>query len=265
MSRLAQKTALVTGAARGIGEAIARSFAAEGAFVYLSDIRHEEGERVAESIGSNARYLPLDVREENDWEKAVQTILTEQGKLDILVNNAGITGLEQGAAHNPEHASLDDWHAVHHTNLDGTFLGCRCAIRAMRPQGHGSIINISSRSGLVGIPPAAAYASSKAAIRNHSKSVALYCAQQGLKIRCNSIHPAAIFTPMWEPMLGEGEKRTAVMEAMVRDIPVHRFGQSEEVAMLAVLLASDEATYITGSEFNIDGGLLAGTSASPKQ
>ncbi len=106
-----------------------------------------------------------------------------------------------------QHASLADWRAVHHTNLDGTFLGCRYAIAAMKEKGAGAIINMSSRSGLVGIPMAAAYASSKAAIRNHSKSVALYCAQMGWAIRCNSIHPGAILTPMWEPMLGEGDAR----------------------------------------------------------
>jgi NAD(P)-dependent dehydrogenase (short-subunit alcohol dehydrogenase family) len=132
----------------------------------------------------------------------------------------------------------------------------------MRPTKAGSIINISSRSGMVGIPQATAYASSKAAIRNHTKSVALYCAEQGLNIRCNSIHPAAILTPMWEPMLGDGEDREARMASFVADTPARRFGQPEEVAALAVLLASDEARYITGTEMTIDGGLLAGSAAS---
>ena len=133
----------------------------------------------------------------------------------------------------------------------------------MRPTGTGSIINMSSRSGLVGIPGAAAYASSKAAVRNHTKTVALWCAQQGLKIRCNSLHPAAILTPIWEPMLGEGAAREASMAALVADTPLRRFGTVEEVAAVAVLLASDEASYITGAEFNIDGGLLAGSAAIP--
>lgn len=265
MSRLAGKTALITGAARGIGEAIARAFAAEGAYVFLSGIHHQEGERVTHDIGQNARYLPLDVREESAWEAAIQTILEQQGHLDIVVNNAGILGLEEGAVHDPEHVTLEEWRSVLCTNLDGTFLGCRYAIRAMRPQGRGSIINISSRSGIVGVPVAAAYAASKAAIRNHSKSVALYCAQQGLEIRCNSIHPAAILTPMWDPMLGTGENRARNMEAMIHDTPLHRFGRTEEVAAVAVLLASDEATYITGSEFTIDGGILAGGASSPKK
>lgn len=134
----------------------------------------------------------------------------------------------------------------------------------MRPRGAGSIINISSRSGLVGIPAAAAYASSKAAMRNHTKSVALYCAEQGLNIRCNSIHLAAVLTPMWEPMLGTGPDREARMAACVADTPLRRFGDPEEVAALAVMLASDEAAYMTGAELNIDGGLLAGSAAAPK-
>jgi len=184
--------------------------------------------------------------------------------MDIVVNNAGVTGFEGGPApHDPEHASLAEWRAVHAVNLDGVFLGCRYAIGAMRAQGAGSIINISSRSGLVGIPFAAAYASSKAAVRNHSKSVALYCAAQGLAIRCNSVHPAAILTPMWEAMLGDGPDRADRMAAMVADTPLKRFGTVEEVAAVVLLLAGDDATYITGSEMNIDGGLLAGSAAAP--
>ena len=206
--------------------------------------------------------LVLDVEREADWERLAALYPVA----DVVVNNAGVTGFEQGAvAHDPEHASLEDWRAVHRINLDGTFLGCRYAIKAMKDKGSGSIINISSRSGLVGIPGAAAYASSKAAIRNHSKSVALYCAQQGWQIRCNSIHPAAIMTPMWEPMLGEGEARAASEAALVKDTPLRRFGEASEVAAIAVLLASDEATYITGSELNIDGGILAGSAAAPGQ
>ena len=264
MRRLEGKVALVTGAARGIGEAIARVFASEGACVILSDIRDAEGQAAVKAIGTNATYSHLDVRVELDWKRAMVQILLDHGRLDVLVNNAGVTGFEDGMRlHDPEHATLEDWHAVHRTNLDGVFLGCRQAIRAMREQGSGSIINISSRSGLVGIPAAAAYASSKAAVRNHTKTVALYCAEQGLAIRCNSIHPAAILTPMWEPMLGRGPEREANMRACVHDTPMRRFGTPEEVAALALLLASDEAAYMTGTELNIDGGILAGSAAMP--
>jgi NAD(P)-dependent dehydrogenase (short-subunit alcohol dehydrogenase family) len=264
MARLTGKIALVTGAARGIGAAIARAFVAEGAFVYVTDINHERGSKLAIELGTSAVYQPLDVRLESNWQEIIRIVAASGKPLDIVVNNAGITGFEEGvSAHDPEHTALEDWHTVHHTNLDGVFLGCKYAIQAMRPQRRGSIINISSRSGLIGIPSAAAYASSKAAVRNHTKTVALYCAEQGLDVRCNCLQPAAILTPMWEPMLGEGPERPKRMQAFVRETPLQRFGAPEEVAAVAVLLASDEATYLTGAEINIDGGILAGSAISP--
>jgi NAD(P)-dependent dehydrogenase (short-subunit alcohol dehydrogenase family) len=266
MRRLEGKIALITGAASGIGEAIARAFVAEGGTVILSDIADDAGSKKSASFGPTAGYLHLDVRNEDDWLRCVDQILQQHLRLDVLVNNAGITGFEESSApHDPEHASLEDWHAVLATNLDGVFLGCKHAIRAMRVRGTGSIINISSRSGLVGIPGAAAYAASKAAVRNHTKTVALYCAEQGWKIRCNSIHPAAILTPMWEPLLGTGPEREERIEALVKDTPLRRFGTCEEVAALTVLLASDEVTYMTGTEITLDGGLLAGSAATPKR
>lgn len=266
MKRLNHKVALITGAAQGIGAAIAEAMVGEGAQVVLTDINEALLRQTAQRLDMPA--LVLDVRDEGQWEAAMRCILSEHGALHVLVNNAGITGLEDGALHDPEHASLDDWRRVHTTNLDGVFLGCKHALRGMRqlPQGeHGSIINISSRSGIVGIPAAAAYASSKAAVRNHTKSVALYCAEQRLPVRCNSIHPAAILTPMWEPILGTGPEREATMQAMVADTPLRRFGTPQEVASLAVFLASDESAYVTGSEFHVDGGILAGSAAVPGQ
>jgi NAD(P)-dependent dehydrogenase (short-subunit alcohol dehydrogenase family) len=258
MRRLEDKLCIVTGAARGIGHAIAARFREEGARVVMTDVDEAAGIPVAEALGAD--FLLLDVREEEHWVELIRL----HPSCDVLVNNAGVTGFEGAPiAHDPEHASLEEWQAVHRTNLDGTFLGCRYAIRAMKVKGDGSIINISSRSGLVGIPGAAAYASSKAAIRNHSKSVALYCAQQGWRIRCNSVHPAAILTPMWEALIGNGPDREAKMAAMVADTPLRRFGMPEEVAAMVAYLAADESAYVTGSEFHIDGGLLAGSAASP--
>lgn len=258
MTRLAGKTCVVTGGARGIGKAICAAFVAEGADVVLTDIDRAGGAAAAADLG--CRFLPLDVRSEADWAALAALVPVA----DVVVNNAGITGFEDSPGpHDPEHASLADWRAVHATNLDGTFLGCRYAIGAMKAKGAGAIINISSRSGLVGIPGAAAYASSKAAVRNHTKSVALYCAAQGWQIRCNSLHPAAILTEMWEPMLGNGPDRAERMATFVADTPLKRFGLPQEVAAIALMLASDEAGYVTGAEFNIDGGLLAGSAASP--
>ena len=258
MPKLQNKSAVITGGARGIGAAIARLFAQEGAQVIIADVDAENGARLAAEL--SGEFFHLDVSSEKDWDLLAEA----HPVMDIVVNNAGITGFEDSPGpHDPEHATLAEWHRVHAVNLDGTFMGCRYAITAMRAKGSGSIINMSSRSGLVGIPGAAAYASSKAAIRNHSKSVALYCAGQGLKIRCNSIHPAAILTPMWDAMIGDGPDRDARMAAMVADTPLKRFGTVEEVAAIALLLASDDASDMTGSEVHLDGGLLAGSAASP--
>ncbi len=269
MGRLEGKTALITGSARGIGLGIARAFVAEGAGVVMTDINDDEGRARAHELG--ASYARLDVRRETDWER----VIGGMPRLDILVNNAGITGFEPEndeppEAHDPEHASLDSWHGVLATNLDGAFLGCKHAIRKAREQapdsgpGSGSIINLSSRSGVVGIPRAAAYAASKAAVRHHTKSVALYCAEENLAVRCNSIQPAAIMTPMWDAMLGTGPEREANIATFAAGAPLNRFGTVDEVAALAVYLASDESGFTTGAEFNIDGGMLAGTTEPPR-
>lgn len=261
--RLQGKTALITGAAKGIGKACAELFVKEGAYVYLSDIEDAIGNELAETLGTHAKYIHLDVSIETDWKQAIDQILQEKKELNILVNNAGIVGIgKEFGPQDPEHASLESWRRVHAINADGTFLGCKYAIRAMKKT-NGSIINLSSRSGLVGIPGAGAYASSKASIRNHTKSVALYCCQKGYDIRCNSLHPAAILTPLWDPMLGEGEKREKMLKKMAEAIPMKRLGTAEEVASVALYLASDESSYTTGSEITLDGGLLAGSSAAP--
>ncbi|MEE4155083.1 MAG: SDR family oxidoreductase [Erythrobacter sp.] len=258
MSKLKGAICVVTGGARGIGESICAAFHREGAQVLLTDIDTVAGPKAAAAIGCD--FAPLDVRSEADWAALEERL----PRADVVVNNAGITGFEgDPVPHDPEHASLEDWRAVHAVNTDGTFLGCRYGLRAMREAQSGSIITLSSRSGLVGIPGAAAYAASKAAIRNHTKSVALYAAQQGWRVRCNSIHPAAVLTPMWEPMLGEGPEREASMAALVADTPLKRFGTVEEVAALALYLASEESAYMTGAELTLDGGLLAGSAASP--
>lgn len=263
---MTEKIALITGAARGIGAAAAKRLARDGMRVVLTDIRDGDGEAMAAAIGERAEYRRLDVREEGEWESTTTAILRRWGRLDVLVNNAGITGFEDGPSpHDPENAALEDWRSVHRTNLDGVFLGCKYGIQAMRRTGAGSIINISSRSGLVGIPAAAAYASSKAAVRNHTKTVALYCAAQGLDIRCNAIFPAAILTPMWEPMLGEGPERETRMRDLVRDVPLRRFGTPDEVAAMVSYLASSESGYTTGAELVLDGGILAGAAAAPER
>lgn len=265
MARVANKIALITGASRGIGQETARLLVNEGAHVILTDILDNEGQAMAKELGPSAQYEHLDVSQESEWQALAKKIQQQHGKLDILFNNAGIIGLSPALGpQDPEHASLESWHHIHRINLDGVFLGCKYGITLMKAQG-GSIINMSSRSGLVGIPGAAAYASSKAAIRNHTKSVALYCASQQYKIRCNSLHPGAILTPLWEPMLGDTPAaRAAAIAHIAAGIPIGHMGKPLDVAYAVLYLASDESQYITGSELTLDGGILAGSSASPK-
>lgn len=264
--RLQGKVALVTGAAQRIGKEIAILFAKEGAKIIVTDIDDAAGVLVVKDIGEKAAYFHLDVSKESEWERVISDVIVKFGELNILVNNAGITGFQEGfGPQDPEHASLSSWRSVHSVNSEGVFLGCKLGIQKMKDFKNGSIINISSRSGLVGIPGAAAYAASKAAVRNHTKTVALYCADKGYQIRCNSIHPAAILTPMWEPMLGSGPVREKNMAGITSSIPLKRMGIPEDVAYSALFLASDESKYITGIELTVDGGILAGAGAPPKK
>ena len=263
--RLKGKIAVITGAASGIGRACAELFAKEGATVILTDIDDASGQSAASAIGSSATYWHLDVADEAQWQKLIAQVVAQFGCLDILVNNAGITGLGGHLGRqDPEHASLESWDFVHRINADSVFLGCREAIRVMKKNYGGSIVNMSSRSGIVGLPDMAAYASSKASVRNHTKSVALYCAQQRYNIRCNSIHPGSILTPIWGAMFGEGEEYNQHMKEMASKIPLGRMGDPEDVAYAALYLASDESKFITGIELTIDGGILAGSASSPK-
>ncbi|WP_432772760.1 SDR family oxidoreductase [Francisella salimarina] len=266
MKRLDNKIVLITGAARGIGKTTAELFSNEGATVIISDINGSLGNQTVKDINSsNCEYKHLDVSLEDDWIIISKYIRSKFGKLDILVNNAGITGfIESSGPHNPEDLDMDSWQKVHSINSNGVALGCKYAIKIMKENG-GSIINISSRSGLVGIPQAVAYASSKASVRNHTKSVALYCADMGYNIRCNSIHPGAILTPMWDEMLPKDkDQKQAAIKTIAQDIPLKKMGEAKDVAYAALYLASDESKYVTGIELNVDGGILAGSSAAPR-
>jgi 3(or 17)beta-hydroxysteroid dehydrogenase len=266
MNRVQNKIALITGAASGIGEAIAKLFHAEGAKVILTDINDAAGEKLAKQLGDNAEYIHLDVSKESDWLNVFNKIKNSYKFLDILVNNAGIGGMFQTKGpHDPENLDMESWHKVHAINSDGVAMGCKYGIQLMRERSSAAIVNISSRSGMVGIPWLTAYASSKASVRNHTKSVALYCTEKNYKIRCNSIHPGAILTPMWDPMLGDIKRRDAVISQVSSEIPLGHMGVADDVAYGALYLASDESAYVTGIELTIDGGILAGSAASPKQ
>jgi len=238
--RIAGKVALITGAARGMGAAHARRFIAEGARVVLGDILDAEGALLAAELGADARYIRLDVTKADDWAAAVALCVTDFGGLHILVNNAGIFG---GAAI-VDHP-LDLWQRMIDINLTGVFLGIRAATTALVASGSGSIINISSVAGLRGAPGGSAYVASKFGVRGLTKAVAAELAPFG--VRCNSVHPGIIDTPMAEGLNTQGY-----------DYPLGRMARSEEVTNLVLYLASDEASYSTGSEFIVDGGLTMG-------
>ena len=247
--RLANKVALISGAAHGIGAATAHLFASEGARVGLADIHEENGRHLQSEIidaGWQALYLRMDATREDDWQQTVATIVRRFGKLDILVNSAGIYRRA-----NLEQTTVEEWDQVMGINVRGVFLGIKAAIPAMRKTGGGSIINLSSVSGLVGGPYSTAYNASKGAVRLLTKSTAVQYAREG--IRCNSVHPAPVETDMLKLVFPNEQSR----RERLAEIPMGRFGTAEEVARALLFLASDESCYITGSELVIDGGLTA--------
>lgn len=247
--RLADKVALITGAARGIGASEAHLFASEGARVVIADVATEEAEKVKKQIcdlGGEAVIVPLDVTDEEAWQAAVHVTITRFGKIDILVNNAGIfrrIGMED--------TSLETWSKVIDINATGVFLGTKAVIPAMRNGGGGAIVNISSVGGIVGIPQNSAYQASKGMVRIFTKATAIEYAAD--RIRANSIHPGAIETPMVTPLLQD----PSYVKAMMDSTPLKRLGKAEDVAYGVLYLASDEATYVTGAELIIDGGMTA--------
>jgi 3(or 17)beta-hydroxysteroid dehydrogenase len=251
MGRVDTKVAIVTGAASGIGRACARRLAAEGARVIAAD-RDEVGVRaVAEALGPPHLACVLDVTDEAAWKSAVDLAVATFGRVDVLVNAAGI-----GVVANIEDTTLSQWRLVHAVNSDGVFLGCREVFRAMRPSG-GSIVNISSVAGLIGDGDLAAYCASKGAVRLLTKSVALHGARRGANIRCNSVHPGFIATPMVDALAAAYPDPQQARERLEHANPLRRIGEVDDVAHLVLYLASDEAKYVTGAEFVVDGGATA--------
>ena len=242
----------MTGAASGLGRAIAAAFVAEGARVALADIDRTGGERVARELGPAALFLEHDVGDEPSWERSLDAAVAAMGGLHILVNNAGV-----GPIGDVERTSLEQWHFVHRVNLDGVFLGCKHGIPRIRESGGGAIVNMSSVAGLIGVHNMAAYCSSKGAVRLLTKSVAMHCARRRYGIRCNSIHPVYTATPMVDRMLAGARDAERTRQALADMIPLGRIGRPEEIAQMAVYLASDESALVTGAEFVIDGGLSA--------
>jgi 3(or 17)beta-hydroxysteroid dehydrogenase len=251
------KVAIVTGAASGIGAETARRLCAEGARVLLSDVDEAGLEAVAAEIGSAAEPLPHDVCDEDRWREVVAHAVERHGRLDVLVNNAGIA--EQATI---EETSLALWRRILAVNAEGVFLGCKHAIPAMRASGGGSIVNVSSLAALRGTAVYAAYSASKGAVASLTRVVAVHCLERGDAIRCNSIHPGGVNTPMVHALVkrGTGLDVASMDPAAVRESL--GMGDPADIANLILFLASDESAYVNGAELCIDGGATAGGTTS---
>ncbi len=255
MSRVEGKVAIITGAASGLGFAAAQKLLEEGAKVMLSDINEEVinsmSERLSQFSQTQFSTCIHDVTNEDSWIELIDMTEKDFGKINILVNSAGIS---LGA--DIVSTDFDIWKKVHEVNLDSVFLGCKYAIPKMSAHGHGSIINISSISGIVAGWNTAAYNSSKAGVRLLSKSVALYCAKKGYDVRCNSLHPAFVNTPILDPLKQAFGADEAVAK-LARQIPMNKIGDTDDVSYAILYLASDESKFMTGTEIVLDGGLSA--------
>ncbi len=246
MGRLQGKVAIITGAAKGLGEADARMFAREGATVILTDMDADNGKRVAGEIGDAAAFHVQDVRDEQGWEDLIADVVSRHGKLDILVNNAGV--VEPGTI---ETQTADEYRFVMAVSADGAFYGCKYAVPAMKASGGGAIINMCSIASIVGEPIVVAYAMAKGAIESLTRSVAVHCANNQYNIRCNSVHPAGILTPM---VVGIGPKvvgRDDLRPASEGPAP-SALGEPDDIANTVLFLASDESKFINGAAIRVD-------------
>ncbi len=252
MPRLENKVVLLSGGASGIGAETARLVVCKGGKAVLADRDEAKGRALAAELGPAAHFVPLDVTQEPSWQAAVAATVATFGGLHGLLNSAGV-----GVRNTVEDCSLEEYRRVNDINSMGTFLGCKSAITAMRESGGGSIVNISSVLGLRGAAHAMAYSASKGAVRTLTKNVALHCAQMKYNIRCNSVHPGYIDTPMIAPRLEQNVENMTGRQFLEELHPLGRLGRPEEVANMILFLLSDESTFSTGSEFVCDGGLTA--------
>ncbi|MBI5896891.1 MAG: glucose 1-dehydrogenase [Desulfobacterales bacterium] len=243
MGRMDGKVTIVTGGAMGIGEATVRLLAREGARVVISDINEEKGQAVAASVGRECLFVRHDVSDESQWVATIEKTLSVFGRLDVLVNNAGIVQVSD-----VEQTTLADWRAVHAVHMDGVFLGCKHAIPAMRLTGGGSIINMSSTAAINGFAKVFAYSASKGAIRSMTKSIAVHCAQMRYRIRCNSVHPGTVETPLVRQFLESVADDPSVPDYQKNPM----MGRAEDVAYMILYLASDESKHVNGAELLID-------------
>lgn len=257
MERLKEKIALVTGGASGLGRAIAQRLVSEGARVVITDIQEAPGQAAAAEFA--CEFLPQDVTDETQWSRVMTHLKEQHGGLHILVNNAGITGPMDAVS--PEDTRLSDWRKVFAVNAESVFLGCRAGIPAIHASGGGSIINIASVTAVLASPYGTAYGASKAVVRQLTKSVAQYCAEKKMKIRCNSVHPGIVRTPLWDTQ-AELKARThgVPFDDYVRQrqsiVPMGDFTQTKDVAAAVAYLASDDSRHVTGTKLIVDGGLM---------
>lgn len=256
-NRVAGKKAFITGAAQGLGAAMAKALASEGGKVALADVNFAGAAKLAEELNAahgagTAHAFELDVTDEGQWIAALEAANTAMGGISALINNAGIAGGKGGI----EEMSLADFRRVMSVNVDSVFLGAKHAIKYLARNQPGSIVNISSIAGLIASHNTPAYNASKAAVWLLSKNIALYCAKKGLDIRSNSIHPTFIDTPILDPLRGMLGKEEAEAK-LARQVPLGRIGKPEEIGMAAVYLVSDESRFMTGAELKLDGGISA--------
>jgi len=248
MGRVEGKVVLITGAASGVGKENALLLAREGARVVLTDVNVEGVQAVAGEIGASALALRHDISNEDDWKKVLSATLEKFGRLDVLVNNAAI--LAFGTI---EDTTLEAWQKMQRINADGYFLGCKYAVSAMKEQG-GAIINMASLAAISGMPSFCAYSASKGAVTALTRSVAAHCKQRGYKVRCNSVHPDGILTPMVANLMAGIDPSTV---GEIKGDPMARMCLPQDIANLVLFLASDESRFINGSELRIDNGQLA--------
>jgi len=251
MNRLMNKVVIITGAASGIGLASAKACQAQGAIVVMTDIAVDEGKALARSMES-CEFMALDTRSDSAWDGVLDAVLDRYGRIDALVNNAGM-GLRKGIVE----TSNEDWAQVLSVNLTGVFFGMRAAIARMRERGGGSVINMSSIAGKVGLPLSPAYCASKGGVTLLSKSAALECADKGWNIRVNSIHPGFVDTPMVARALEQTLNPAWGLQGLLEKHPIGRLGLPQDIAQAVVFLASDESSFMTGAELLIDGGYTA--------
>jgi len=257
MGRVQDKVALVTGGASGIGFAAAKLFVEEGATVVVADRDEAAAKAAVAALGKGASFHRLDVTREDEWVAVTDAVVRDFGRIDILVNSAGVVLFKDIEA-----TTLDEWRALMAVNLDGTFLGCKHAVRVMKDRGGGrgrggSIVNMSSVAGLIGSGNLAAYSASKGGVRLLTKSVALHCARKGYNIRCNSVHPSFADTPMLRAMIADARNPAKLEANFTAATPLGRLAQPIEIARTILFLASDESSFTTGAELVVDGGLTA--------